>query len=377
MAFRGNRPFFFGFLAGESSIIDPPVINTETLLKEFLPQVAAAKWIAVDTEADSRHAYPEKVCLLQIGIESGDYLIDPLAGFDLGPLWDVLKGRELIFHGADYDLRLLRRQYGFVPKRVFDTMLAGRLIGDRAFGLRDLVGKYIGVDLEKGSQTANWGKRPLTEKMETYARNDTHYLKPLTDHLTKALENSGRETWHREYCERLVKEAARPDERDEDMVWRLKGSSRLLPRGLAVLESLWRWREQEAINSNRPPYFILSHETLVKCATQAQEHPDRPARFIKNLTARRRAGLKAAYEEGIKIPEAQCPQPRRRTGRRATENDMARFEKLKATRDGKAEKLDIDPTLIASKATMLSLAQQKEKTVKQLMKWQRQVLDLG
>lgn len=371
------NPVFFRFLETVSSSIHPPVINTETLLHDFRPQVESAKWIAVDTEADSRHAYPEKVCLLQIGIESGDYLIDPLAGFDLGPLWEALTDRELILHGADYDLRLLRRQYGFVPKMVFDTMLAGRLVGNSTFGLRDLAAKYLGVELEKSSQTANWGKRPLTERMEAYARNDTHYLKPLADALAKELGETGRIEWHREYCDRLITEAAKPDERDSDMVWRLKGSSKLKPRGLAVLESIWKWREQEAINSNRPPYYVLPHEVLIKCAIHAEQHPDRSPRFAKSLTARRRNGLNEAYEEGLHLPASQCPQPRKRMGRRATDNDMARFDKLKEKRDAQSEKLKIDPTLIASKATLLALAQKEEEAVNDLMKWQRKLLGLS
>jgi len=353
------------------------VINTEGLLHDFLPQVEAAEWIAVDTEADSRHAYPEKVCLLQVGLESGDYLVDPLAGFDLGPLWERLENRELLLHGADYDLRLLRRQYGFVPSSVFDTMLAGRLVGNTAFGLRDLVKKYLGVELEKGSQTANWGRRPLTERMETYARNDTHFLKPLADKLRTELNDLHRLDWHREYCDRLIAEAAKPDERDSDTIWRLKGSSKLKPRGLAVLESIWKWREQEAINSNRPPYYILPHELLVKSALHADIHPDRPPKFAKSLTARRRAGLNDAYETGLSTPDAQCPQPKKRSGHRATDGDMVQFEKLRAIRDRKAAELKIEPTLIASKATLLALAQNPKRTMKTLMKWQHELLLAG
>jgi ribonuclease D len=367
---------FFGFCADCSYLIYPPVINTESLLQAFLPKVESAKWIAMDTEADSRHAYPEKVCLLQIGLESGDYLIDPLAGFDLGPLWDVLADRELIFHGADYDLRLLRRQYGFVPKHIFDTMLAGRLVGNTTFGLRDLAMKYLGVELEKTSQTANWGRRPLTERMETYARNDTHYLKPLVDGLAKELKALDRSEWHREYCQRLILEAAKPDERDLDGVWRLKGSSKLRPRGLAVLRSIWLWREEEAINSNRPPYYILPHEIIISCAIQAEQHPERGPRLAKFLTARRKVGLKEAYEAGVALPESECPQQKKRTGHRATDSDMVQFDKLRQVRDQQAEKLKLDPTLVASKATLLSVAQNEKRAVDYLMKWQRQLLKL-
>src|SRR5215467_2578783 len=151
----------------------------------------AASWVAVDTEADSLHAYPEKICLIQISTVDGDELVDPLARLNLDPLLDALGGHELLMHGADYDLRLLRKHHEFVPKSIFDTMLAARLLGLRQFSLSFLVHTYLGVKLEKGPQKANWALRPLTERMERYARNDTHFLKPLSDQLRAGLEAKG------------------------------------------------------------------------------------------------------------------------------------------------------------------------------------------
>lgn len=352
------------------------MINTEAALREFLPELHRAEWIAMDTEADSRHAYPEKVCLLQFGIATGDYLVDPLAGFDLGPLWDELHGRELLLHGADYDLRLLRRQYGFIPRAVFDTMLASRLVGNTTFGLRDLALKYLGVELEKGSQTANWGRRPLTPRMEQYARNDTHHLKALVDVLRKELETLGRMEWHRETCQRLVRDAAQPVEVDREDLWRIKGSSKLRPRGMAVLQKLWLWREQEAISSNRPPYFILPHEILVHLSEEAERYPDRHPRVPRFLTSRRKAGVQMALEEGQAVPDDECPRPLARRGRRASDQDMQRFEKLKQRRDEQAAKLQLDPTLIASKAELMALAQDGDEAAAALMFWQRELLGL-
>src|SRR5262252_6802261 len=176
------------------------MIDTEEKLKAFLAVLHAATWVAVDTEADSLHAYPEKVCLIQISTAAGERLIDPLAKVDLDPLLDALSGHELIMHGADYDLRLLRKHHEFVPSAVFDTMLGARLLGLRQFSLRFLVEKYLEVKLEKGPQKANWALRPLTPRMELYARNDTHYLKPLSDRLRGDLEAKGRLEWHRESC---------------------------------------------------------------------------------------------------------------------------------------------------------------------------------
>src|ERR1051326_6659458 len=227
------------------------VINTEQKLERFLPILKATTWVAVDTEAESLHAYPEKVCLIQISTPSGDELIDPLAPINLGPLLDALSGHELIMHGADYDLRLLEKHHRFIPSAIFDTMLAARLLGLSQFSLSHLVEKYLGVKLEKGAQKANWALRPLTERMERYARNDTHYLKPLADRLKDELQAKGRLAWHAESCARLIVDCTRERPADMDSVWRIKGSHLLGRPALAVLRELWQWREREAIATTR------------------------------------------------------------------------------------------------------------------------------
>ena len=164
------------------------MIDTDAKLATFLPALKSAQWVALDTEADSLHAYPEKVCLIQISTAAGDRLVDPLTGINLDPLLDALNAHELIMHGADYDLRLLLKHHQFVPGAIFDTMLAARLLGEPQFGLGSLVEKFLGVKLDKASQKADWARRPLTERMETYARNDTRHLKPLADKLKLELQ---------------------------------------------------------------------------------------------------------------------------------------------------------------------------------------------
>ena len=157
---NGRRDFSYRPLRRVKYI--PGVIDSEQKLAAFLPVLRAAPWVAVDTEADSLHAYPEKVCLIQISTVSVDRLVDPLARLNLDPLLDALAGHQLIMHGADYDLRLLRKHHEFVPSAIFDTMLGARLLGLRQFGLGHLVEKFLGVKLEKGPQKANWALRPLT-----------------------------------------------------------------------------------------------------------------------------------------------------------------------------------------------------------------------
>ena len=172
------------------------MINDADKLKHFLPTVRAADWIALDTEADSLHAYPERLCLMQFCTAAGDELVDPLApGMELGPLFDALSGHRILMHAADYDLRLLQKHHRFVPGAIFDTMLAARLLGVKSFGLGNLVEHFLGIKLEKSSQKANWAIRPLTPKMENYARDDVRHLKPLVDRLTADLKEKGRLAW--------------------------------------------------------------------------------------------------------------------------------------------------------------------------------------
>jgi ribonuclease D len=218
------------------------VINTDAKLSAFLAAIKSAPWLALDTEADSLHAYPEKVCLIQISTVAGDELIDPLAGINLDPLLDALNAHEIIMHGADYDLRLLRKYHEFVPSAIFETMLAARLLGECQFGLSSLAEKLLNVKLDKGSQKADWARRPLTERMEKYARADTHYLKPLADKLKLGLRQKGRLAWHQESCARLIAESSKPPTADTDSVWRIKGSHALNRHALAVLRQLWHWR---------------------------------------------------------------------------------------------------------------------------------------
>ena len=284
------------------------MIDTDEKLAAYLATVRAAAWIAVDTEADSLHAYPEKVCLIQITTAAGDELVDPLAAINLDPLLDALNAHTLIVHGADYDLRLLRKHHEFVPSAIYDTMLAARLLGEKQFGLGALVEKFLGVKLEKGSQKANWARRPLTERMEAYARNDTHHLKPLVDKLRAELEAKHRLAWHEESCARLIDECTRPEPVDHDFVWRVKGSHLLNRAALAVLRELWQWREREAIAANKPPFFILRHEDLVNLAAAAAARKPVDPLVPRHLSERRRASLAEAVKAGVQLPTDQHPE---------------------------------------------------------------------
>ena len=349
------------------------MIDSHGKLSEFLPALRAAQWVALDTEADSLHAYPEKLCLIQISTAGGDRLVDPLAPIDLTRLWPELKKHRLIIHGADYDLRLLRKNHAFVPHRIFDTMLASRLLGEREFGLFNLVQRHLGVALEKGSQKADWARRPLTPRMEAYARSDTRYLKPLSDILTGQLREKQRLSWLEQSCDRLIADCAMASQPEPDLVWRLKGSNKLSRQNLAVLREIWHWREREALAANRPPYFVLSHETLIRIATTADHEPIDPL-LPRHFSARRKDGLLEAIQKGIHLDPQEHPHPLRSHSRRQTEAERRRFLELEERRNRRAAQLGLDPSLIASRATLLALASDWEQHEKELMHWQLQLL---
>ena len=350
------------------------VIATTECLATLVAALAQAPWLTIDTEADSMHSYPEKLCLVQISLPGADELVDPLAGLDLAPLWSALRERELIFHAADYDLRLLHRGRGFAPARIFDTMLAARLVGCREFALSALVSKYLGITLEKGSQKADWSRRPLTPKMEEYARNDTRHLKPLSDMLRAELAAKGRLAWHEETCARLVTESTVYEEPDPDSLWRIKGSARLSRLGLAVVREVWRWREKEARAANRPPFFVLSHDSVVAVAFAASAGQPVDPLIPPRMAPHRKQSLAAAIARGLDTPPAGLPTVVRTRGRFVGEAEKRRVAEIQVRRDRHATELGLDPTLIASRSMLNDLAESWDRHAPRLMNWQRALL---
>ena len=350
------------------------MIDTQEKLAAFLPAIKSAAWLAIDTEADSLHAYPEKVCLIQISTAAGDRLVDPLADMDINPFLDALVGRELIFHAADYDLRLLKKHHDFTPTEIFDTMLAARLLGEKQFGLGALVEKFLGVKLDKGPQKADWAQRPLTPRMEDYARNDTRYLKTLEEKMRAELVAKNRLAWHQESCARLIAESFVPPVIDPDDVWRIKGSTFLERPALAVLRELWHWREAEAIAASRPPFFVLSHETMVAISVAVSEHQPFEQMIPPRMHPRRRETLLAAVRAARAVPPENFPEKIRHRSQRPTEAEFKRFRELEKTRDHHAHGLQIDPTLIAPKSVLGDLARDWDKYSAELMSWQRELL---
>jgi ribonuclease D len=243
------------------------------------------------------------------------------------------------------------------------------------FGLGNLVARHLGIQLEKGPQKANWALRPLSPRMEAYARNDSHHLKKLEEILRNDLEQLGRLEWHREMCQRLVEQCTSESGPDPDLAWRVKGSGRLDRRALAVLKALWQWRERAAVEANRPPFFILPSETLVSMALLAAEGKPVDELVPRRFSPRRAEHLHLAVSRALQVPIEKCPHPAAREATpRLSQHQRRNLEQITQRRDARAAELKLDPTLIASRAVLLNLATDGEAARRSLMNWQRDIL---
>lgn len=351
-----------------------PVVATPTDLTDLLGKLRSHDRIAIDTEADSLHCYREKLCLLQLSIPGADFVLDPLALHKLQSLAAILKEKEIVLHGADFDLRLLRRSIDLLPDRIFDTVIAARLLGQRQFSLAALVQRYFDVELPKGSQKANWARRPLPKRMLAYAVNDTHYLLSLAERMERELGECGRLDWFRQSCQRAIEQAAIERTRDPDEVWRISGSGALRGRAAAILRELWHWREEEARAADKPAFHILQNEELVRAANgfHGGECPD-----YRHFSVRRRSAFRAAAERGLQMEESQWPAPRRRFGTRRSGEANRRVDELRARRDRVANELQLEPSFVAPRATLEAVAVDENRANELLVPWQRDVLRLA
>ncbi|ABC81375.1 3'-5' exonuclease [Anaeromyxobacter dehalogenans 2CP-C] len=244
----------------------PVFVSDPDALTRLLDALAGERVLALDTESNSFHVYRERVCLLQLSTRTQDFVVDPIS-VDVRPLGEILcDGREVVLHGADYDVRCLHREYGWRIPRLFDTMIAARRLGRPGLGLSALVESHFGVRLSKAFQRSDWGRRPLTPDQLAYAALDTHFLLPLFDLLTGELAARGAldEAWKE--SQRIASVVARERVFDPEGWRRVKGARELDAPGKAVLRALWIAREERARASDRPPFKVLGEPAMLEIA---------------------------------------------------------------------------------------------------------------
>jgi ribonuclease D len=361
-------------------------VRERAAMETLIERIASAERIALDTEADSLHNYFEKVCLIQLSLGDEHYIVDPLVGLELSGFLAVLAEKPLIFHGGDYDLRMMRASTGFRPGGiVFDTMIAAQLLGIEQIGLAALIEKYFGITIEKAGQKSDWSRRPLTEKQLSYAVNDTRFLVSLADRMSSELSERGRLGWHTEGCQAMVQSTGRDRTRDPDDAWRISGAGRLSRRQLAYLRELWRWRDEHAQRANRPPFMIFGNQQIFELITWAESHPGMPLqqgpKLPRNIRDSLLTTLAAAISRAASLSELQCPE--RKRGERVEALSADSLEKLNALRSECAQiakELEIAAATLAPKAALDAIARSRPQTVDEIMesgrllRWQAEIV---
>ncbi len=354
------------------------LLNTQDDLAKWLKRAESHIKVAIDLEANSLHVYPEQLCLIQIGTSHRAAVIDPLLPLDLSPLKAFLGSCTLVIHDAAYDLRLFQRHLQFSPEDLFDTMIAARLCGFTSFGLADLVSQLLGVQIDKSLQKMDWAQRPLSPRMLAYAEQDTRYLLEIAEILENRLRELGRLDWHEESCRSLILKSRLPEDPDHDGCWRLRGSGSLSRYQLAMLRELWHWREKIARERRRPPYFVVAHEKLIYLAScLGAGSPGRESAFVSlpdGLPAGWRQEMISIRERVWGLTPEEWPEIRSGTPQAKDRATERRLDRLMRKRNFKAQQLNIEPTLIASRATLMRLARDWESGLPFLMKWQQQLL---
>ena len=362
-------------------------ISEQAQADALTEKLRGAGQAGMDIEADSFHHYFPKVCLIQLSFGKVNAIVDPLAGADLSGLMDVLSEKELVLHDAGYDLRMLKKDFGFVPKgQIYDTMLAGRLLGLKRLGLEGMLADVLGVQINKVSQRADWSARPLREDLLSYAATDTHHLPMLWGVLEGKLRQLGRLDWHRESCQRAVCAAMEnPKDADSDTQWRIKGSRDLSDRELEFLKVLWYWRDKEARKSDVPAFRVIGSEQLLSIAIKAQSQEqfsiEGLGRLPRNLRGSRLRAFLNVLEHARASQAGSWPgQLRAERTRRPDMRISQRFEQLKRRCRAIAERLGLQPEVVASRAAMGRIAAGPNGDLAGLveeglvMRWQAQLL---
>jgi len=365
----------------------PLYIDTAPELAAFVTAARREHRVGVDTEAASFHRYRDRIYLLQVSSPTQTAVIDPvaIAAPGLEPFGGLLADPQVekTFHDADYDLRVLDRDYGFRAVRLFDTRIAAQLAGEPAIGLAALLEKYIDVKLDKEHQKADWSLRPLTPSMLAYAAADTRFLLGLRDALEQRLTTLNRLSWAMEEFKQLESLRWSGPGGEEETYLRLKGAKGLSPRSLAALRLLHRWRDTVAEREDRAPFRIIGNDALlaVSRALPASRTDLGHIRDLPSSLARRHGeALLDAVQRAKALPETDLPRLERRPRVHKDPGFDARLERVKAVRNRIATELGLDPGIVSGRTTLEAVVRARPanrtalEQVGEIRRWQIEVL---
>ena len=355
-------------------------IDSQQEADDFFDDISGIREIAVDTEGASFHRFIDRIYLLQISTRDKSAIVDPLPIGMPRRLGEILLDPqiEVVFHDADYDLRLLHQDYGWHVNNIFDTRIAAQLLGIKAFGLAALLDQFFGVKLDKKHQRADWSLRPLTRGMLDYAAQDTRYLLDLRDELRSRLEKLDRLAWAEEEFARL--EGTKWEEDDNSQAFlRIKGARDLTRRELALLRELVPWRDSVAREVDRATFRVMGNEVLLEIARTAPKSVKELSTLKgmpRGILDRGASAILAAVQRGVEIAEDHLPKFPRAPKWDREEDFDDRVSKLKSVRDAAAARLSLDPGVLCSRERLEAIVRKKPTKVSDLedvpglRKWQ-------
>jgi len=355
---------------------DATLVTGPEQLEAVVFRLQGARRLAVDTEFMRERTYAPQLCLVQVASDSDCFLVDPLAGLDLAPLFEVLAdhSKPKILHAARQDLEVMLNASGRVPGPVFDSQIAAALLGlPPQLGYADLVARRLGPSIDKGQTRTDWSRRPLTDAQLAYAADDVHHLLELHLDLNRALQSSGRDAWHAEDCSLLEDPALYRTEPAE--AWRrLKGIGRLRAAEQAAARALAEWRETRAIASDKPRGWILSDEALLALATLSPTDVGQlgQVRALPPAVARKRGeelvqliqAARSTADEASAVVAPQRPSP-------AQTREVARLQQ--AVRD-EAATLGIYAEVLATRRDVEALVLGPRESSALLRGWRHEVI---
>ena len=301
----------------------PPLISTPEQFQEMLKKLSSGSGpFAVDAERASGYRYSSRAYLIQIKrTDGGLHLIDPIP-FGVGSsefeaLNQLIQDEEVILHASTQDLPCLR-ELGFNPNRLFDTELAGRLIGLPRVGLGALVESLLDIGLAKEHSAQDWSVRPLPEDWLNYAALDVELLIELRNEIEKLLIENKKLHWAQEEFAAIL--AAPPAPKRIDPWRRTSGVHKIKKRSqLAVVKALWEARDDLAAHLDISPGRVLSDLAISTLALASDTAPLTSKRELEKVL--RPIGLRARWFEntprwikaiasGLALPEDECPPTR-------------------------------------------------------------------
>ncbi|MBX2810511.1 MAG: HRDC domain-containing protein [Myxococcales bacterium] len=344
---------------------------------DVIARLMKAPYLALDIETDSYHAYLERVCLIQLATEEEDWLFDPLTHGLPNSLAQVLTRNTptLVLHAGDNEVRAFKRDFSIQLVSIFDTAVAARVLGLPCAGLKDVLATCLSINIDKGEQRSDWSKRPLELNQLRYARQDVEWLIPLRHRLSTMLEKVGRLDWHIEECERVCSVEPTTKSFDEQSWRKVKAAKNLGRRGRAVMNTLWKWREQEAERKNIASFRVARPEHLAKIAKAADAHGQNLIKKIGGFhflqSSVDRDSFYRAVKEGIEAPDpgSQRPQKVSSPGSKATpmrSEDRERLRRLKEGRQRWSVSLGLEPGFLLTNQQLERIARAAPHTIAEL-----------